>query len=418
MVADALARRKAANLQRQTMAWQRRPGRCRPASDQNGPWLVDLASNDYLALSFHPHVRQTAQQWLERWGAGAGASPLVCGWHEGAARLEQRLAHLKQAEGALLFNSGWQANACLLPALDQLSRLQTGQGLAVFNDRLNHASLHHGCAAAGVRQKRFRHNDVAHLATLLEHHQASLPAGERGGLKIIATESVFSMDGDRAPLHALRALADRWGALLLVDEAHATGVLGPNGTGLTCASALEGGVKTTNAPVKVDITLSTASKALGGAGAFITGSKALREWLVNSASGYVYSTAPPPAALGALEGALDLLPTAKLAQARAALGRNAELLRQQLHSAGFETGASSTHIVPVMAGSAEQALEMAVLLRDHGFFTVAIRPPTVPQGQARLRLSLNAALEDKDLEKLCTVLRMHCRPTGRQGRHG
>ncbi|WP_367160554.1 8-amino-7-oxononanoate synthase [Kozakia baliensis] len=346
---------------------------------RGGAPLLDFSSNDYLGLAFHPILRDRAADWAQRYGAGARASRLVSGTLEAHRQVEEKLAHFKQTEAALIFASGWQANAAIVPALLGLSKTQTGHPALVFTDRLNHASLHHGCAAAGVHQIRFRHNDLAHLEEQLVR-RADLP-----GLRFILTESVFSMDGDRADIAALQALADRYNAFLYLDEAHATGVLGPEGRGLSCGHG-------------VDLVMGTFSKALGGMGAYVAGSRALCDWLVNVCSGFIYSTAPSPPMLGAMDAALDIVPG--MNAERAALQARAQFLRAKLHEDGWETGPSSTQIVPVMIGETQRALAIATALEERGMLAIAIRPPTVPQGGARLRLALNATHHESDIEKL------------------
>ncbi|MDF7673425.1 8-amino-7-oxononanoate synthase [Acetobacteraceae bacterium ESL0709] len=348
----------------------------------NGKWLIDVASNDYLGLSHHSFLRKRAAEWAECYGTGSCASRLVNGTLDLHQQLEEKLARFKHNEAALLFATGWQANTSLIPALNILSRQSTGHDALIFADRLNHASLHMGCTAAAIRQHRFRHNDLNHLEALLTQ-EASRP-----GLKFIITESVFSMDGDRADIKALRTLADRFEAALYIDEAHATGVLGPDGQGLGCGLA--------------DITISTASKALGGMGAFITGSRELCDFLANFASGFVYSTALPPSVLGAIDAALELMPS--LESTRLALQHKAEFLRRELARIGAKTGLSTTQIIPVMVGEASNALTLAAYLREEGFFCTAIRPPTVPLHTARLRLALNAELTIDELRRLVSLL--------------
>lgn len=325
--------------------------------------LIDVASNDYLGLSRHPLLIERACAWTQRHGAGSRASRLVTGTSAELLALEEKLARFKGAEAALIFSSGYQLNSSVLPALFEL----TPQPL-VFTDRLNHASLHAGCQ--GLRQIRFRHNDLAHLAELLEKHP--------GECRFIVTESVFSMEGDRADVAELSALAARHGAHLYLDEAHATGVLGPQGKGLS-----EG---------RATITMGTLGKALGGAGAYVAGSQALIDWLVNRCAGFIYSTAPAPAALGALDAALDLVPT--LDAARVRLAQMGDALRAALQARGVDTLASSTQIVPAVLGDEARALAAAERLRAAGILVVAIRPPTVPAGSARLRFALSVALSD------------------------
>ncbi|TWA80314.1 8-amino-7-oxononanoate synthase [Azospirillum brasilense] len=350
---------------------------------RGGRTLLNFSSNDYLGLASHPLLVERAGDWARRWGAGATASRLVCGTLELHAEVEVKLARLKGTEAALLFNSGWQANAAVLPAL--FDRELLGGDALVFTDRLNHASLHHGCAAAGVRQIRFRHNDLDHLETLLTQR-----AGEPG-TRFIVTESVFSMDGDRADVPALAALAERHGAFLFLDEAHATGVLGPRGMGL---AALGGG--------RVDLAMGTFSKALGGFGAYVAGSRALCDYLVNRCGGLIYATALPPAVLGAMDAALDLVPT--LDAERARLQAMAERLRAAFDGLGIATAGSSTQIVPAMIGAEEDALALSRRLEERGILGIAIRPPTVPPGTSRLRFALSAAHTDADLETLVSAV--------------
>ncbi|MFJ0863886.1 aminotransferase class I/II-fold pyridoxal phosphate-dependent enzyme, partial [Bordetella bronchiseptica] len=333
----------------------------------DGRTLVNFSSNDYLGLARHPLLAERASLWATRHGAGAQASRLVCGNLDLHEQVEAKLARLKGTEAALLLASGWQANAAVLPALFKAAAAQ-GEP-QVYTDRLNHASLHHGCQAAGVRQIRFRHNDLAHLEHLLAE-RAGAP-----GARFIVTESVFSMDGDRADVPALAALAARHHAFLYLDEAHATGVLGPRGMGLAGL-----------APGGVDLAMGTFSKGLGSFGAYVAGSRALCDYLVNACSGFIYTTALPPAVLGAIDAALDLVP--RLDQARAALLGHGERLRASLAAQGIDCGASSTQIVPAIVGDAGHALALAAELERRGLLAVAIRPPTVPAGTSRLRIAL------------------------------
>jgi len=341
------------------------------------PRLIDVSSNDSLGLSRHPLLIERACAWTRRHGAGSRASRLVTGTTQDLLDLEARLAAFKGTEAALIFATGFQLNSSVLPALFEL-----GYKPLVFTDRLNHASLHAGCR--GMRQIRYRHNDLDHLDELLRTHP--------GELRFIVTESVFSMDGDRADVPALAALAQRHGAVLYLDEAHATGVLGPGGRGLAADAAGRGAV-----------VMGTLGKALGGAGAYVAGSRALIDWLVNTCAGFIYSTAPAPAALGALDAALDLAPT--LDTERARLTAMAQALRAALRERGFDTLASSTHIVPAVIGDEAAALAAAHQLEDAGVLAVAIRPPTVPAGTARLRFSLSAALSDAQFEAVLAAVR-------------
>ncbi|MCP1196680.1 8-amino-7-oxononanoate synthase [Acetobacter senegalensis] len=349
----------------------------------DGAVLVDFSSNDYLGLRTHPLLLERATQWGQRFGSGSGASRLVTGTCSGAEALENRLASLKGMEAACILSSGWQANATLVPALARLSVAVTGAPPTVLVDKLIHASLYHGCAAAGVRPVRFRHNDVSHLEALL--HKVEGP-----GLKIVLTESVFSMDGDRADMVALAAVCRANGAFLCVDEAHATGILGKEGKGLADGQA--------------DLVMGTFSKALGGMGAFVASSSAVCRWLENSGSGYIYSTAPSPMVLGAVEAALDLLSRPEMERVRVRVADLAERFRRHMQAGGLDTGPSSTQIVPVVVGREETALALSRSVEAAGFLAIAIRPPTVPPGACRLRVVLHAQHTVEQVDALAEAI--------------
>lgn len=344
----------------------------------DGRRLIDASSNDYLGLSQHPQVIARAAEWAQTHGAGAPSSRLVTGTRDITLAVEEKLAAFKGCEAALILNSGFQANATVIPALALLD------DTLIFSDALNHASLIHGCRAAKARTIVFRHNDLGHLEQLLQEH-----AGHTGR-RLIVTESVFSMDGDRSDLAALMQIAERHGAALYVDEAHSTGVLGPQGRGL---AAETGGV---------DVVMGTLGKAVGAFGAYIAGSRALIDYLVNRCSGFIYSTALPPAVLGAVDAALDLMP--QMDAERARLAANGQRLREALAAVGYDTLDSTTQIVPAIIGAEADALAAMRRLEDAGVLAVAIRPPTVPVGTSRLRLSLSAAISAPDMELLLAAV--------------
>ena len=354
----------------------------RRAVGQRPPLAIDVSSNDYLGLAHHPLLIERARAWAGR-GTGARASRLVTGTLDLHEQVEAKLARLKGTEAALLFASGWQANASVLAALFRMA----GPAL-VFTDRLIHASMHHGCNAAGVTQRRFRHNDLGHLAALLEEHEGA------PGRRFIVTESVFSMDGDQADVTALAALAGRHDAFLYLDEAHATGVLGHRGMGLSCGIA------------GVDLVMGTFSKAMGGFGAYVAGSRVLCDWLVNACSGFIHTTALPPPVLGAIDAALDVVPGmgAERARLMAAAGR----VRAALAAAGIATGGSTTQIVPAILGGERETLGWAEALRARGVLAIAIRPPTVPRGTSRLRLALSAGHSEAAIGMLIEALVATC----------
>jgi 8-amino-7-oxononanoate synthase len=349
--------------------------------DTSGRSLIDTSSNDYLGLSQHPLVKARAAEWAARHGAGAPASRLVTGTREITLAVEEKLAAFKGCEAALLFSSGFQANATVIPALGKLGAGDT----AIFSDALNHASIIHGARMARVKLEVFRHNDLEHLDDMLRQHS---------GRKLILTESVFSMDGDRADLAALVALAEGHGAALYVDEAHASGVLGPQGRGLAAECAQNGG--------GVDIVMGTLGKAFGAFGAYVAGSRALIDWLVNACPGFIYTTALPPAVLGAVDAALDLIPG--MDREREQLARNSQRLRDALALRNYDTLNSTTQIVPAVIGSEADALAAARRLEDAGILAIAIRPPTVAPGTSRLRLTLNSALGEDDMRQLLAAV--------------
>ncbi|MBF0159328.1 MAG: aminotransferase class I/II-fold pyridoxal phosphate-dependent enzyme, partial [Magnetococcales bacterium] len=250
--------------------------------------LIDFTSNDYLNLCHHPLLTARGCEWNQRWGNGSGASRLLSGHLALHEQVEEKLAHSKRTESALLFSSGFQANSTVLSAL--LDRQILGTTPLVFADRLNHASMHHGLHAAGVRQIRYRHRDMNHLETLLQR-RVNDPAP-----RFILSETVFSMDGDQADIAALIELKQRYHAFLYLDEAHATGLFGPDGFGLASCY-----------PGQVDLIMATCGKALGSFGAWVACSRMLKDYLINYCPGFIYTTALPPAVLGAIDAAIELI---------------------------------------------------------------------------------------------------------------
>src|SRR6476661_1146035 len=302
---------------------------------------VNLASNDYLGLRFRPALVERAAEGVRRYGAGSGASRLVTGNLELFAAIEGKVAKLKGKPAALVLASGFQANAAVLAAL--FDRAVLGAEPLVVADRLNHASMHFGCKAAGVREIRYRHGDAAHLAELLSQYQSdSRP-------RFILTESVFSVDGDVSPLDDIVRLARAHDACLIVDDAHATGILGRAGGGLSDGA---------------DIVIGTFSKALGSFGAYVACSVTMRDYLINRCGGLIYSTALPPQVLGAIDAALDLIPS--MDEDRAYVARLAARFRTGAAALGQDTGNSSTQIVPLIVGAPEAALQLSEALRERG----------------------------------------------------
>ena len=369
-----LARRQQAGQMRSLRTWDPCSG-ARVRAD--GRELVNFSSNDYLGLASHPLVRTRAIEFVERYGAGATAARLICGSQPGFAQVEQTLARLKQTERALVLNSGYQANVSLLPTLVDRRAL-------ILLDRLCHNSLVQGAVLGRCRMRRYHHGDLDHLRALLLES-----AGEEHSRRVIVTESVFSMDGDVSDIDALVELAGEFDALLVIDEAHATGVLGERGMGLTCGKG-------------VDVCIGTFGKALGSFGAYVACGEKLWEYLVNCCPGFIYTTALPPAVLGAVDAALELVPQMD-AQRRTLLG-HADYLRGALREQGWDTGTATVQIVPLMVGAEDEALALNAYLEKNGILAVAIRPPTVEPGRARIRLALSTLHQRSDLDMLIELL--------------
>lgn len=346
--------------------------------EAEGRTLVNFCSNDYLGLSRHPLLKQRAIEFMERYGSGSTASRLICGTLDCFARVENRLAELKETEAALILNSGFQANISIIPALADRHSL-------ILSDQLNHRSLIEGALLSRCRVLQFQHNDLDHLRDLLKQNR------DKGHSRIlIVTESVFSMDGDRSDIDALVALASEFDAFLIIDEAHATGVMGKRGMGLTCGK-------------KVDLTIGTFGKACGSFGSYVACSARVRDYLVNCCSGFIYTTALPPAIIGTIDAALDIIPT--LEKERHELLCKADFLRASLHELGWDTSNSSTQIIPMIIGGEQDTLDLSEWLESRGILATAIRPPTVEKGQARIRLTLCTFHDQEQIDHLVETIR-------------
>jgi glycine C-acetyltransferase/8-amino-7-oxononanoate synthase len=344
----------------------------------DGEPVLLLCSNNYLGFAEHPRVREAAADAAMRWGVGAGASRLVSGTMTIHEQLERRLAEFEGTEACVLFGSGYHANIGVLGALGSAGR-------TIFSDGLNHASIIDGCRLARADVFVYRHCDLDHLRWGLR---------EQGGEgAVIVTDSVFSMDGDVAPLAGIVELARRHGALVVVDEAHATGALGPGGRGAVAEAGLEG---------EVDVLVGTLSKALGSYGGYVCTRREIAELLVNSARALIFSTAPPPPAVAAAQAALELL----IEQPRRPqkLQAAAATLRRELDAARVPTPEGRTQIVPVIVGDPDDTVRLSEALLARGAFAQAIRPPTVPAGSSRLRLTVMTSHTASDLRAAATAL--------------
>ncbi len=343
-----------------------------------GRELLNLTSNNYLGLAGDRRVVEGAMEAARVYGASVSASRLLCGSTPLHEELEGRLAALKGAEAALLYSSGYLANLGVLTALAR-------PGDAIFSDALNHASIIDGCRLSGAETRVYRHRDADHLAELLR----ATPARRR----LIVSETVFSMDGDIAPLPALAELARAHDAVLVLDEAHATGALGPNGEGALARSGLDAeGV----------VVVGTLSKALASAGGFVAASATVIDYLVNRSRPFIFNTALPPASVGAALAALDVV--AAEPERRARLDALAARLREGLADAGHPPSGSETAIVPLLLGSADAALAAERRLREAGILSRAIRPPTVPEGTARIRFNLIATHTEGDIDRVLAAV--------------
>jgi 8-amino-7-oxononanoate synthase len=346
----------------------------------DGRPVLNFSSNDYLGLSNDPRLKQAACRAVEASGVGAGASRLICGNMGTHERLEEELALFKNTPSALLFSCGYMANIGILQALmDRRS--------VVLSDRLNHASIIDGIILSRAKFLRYPHADIQALEETLKN----LPAGT---VKLIVTDTVFSMDGDRAPLKDIVELSGRYGAGLMVDEAHAFGVLGPHGGGL---------VEELGLGDRVDVQMGTLSKAAGCYGAYVCGKKTLREYLVNKCRSFIYTTALPPALAESARVALriirDDVPLRRKLQA------SSDDLRVKLKALGFDGMNSTTPIIPILVKESSRAQAMSRKLLEQGIYVPAIRPPTVPEGTARLRITVTAAHTQEDFDRLLQTLK-------------
>ncbi|MCE0521518.1 MAG: 8-amino-7-oxononanoate synthase [Methylacidiphilales bacterium] len=352
------------------------------ATDVMSKDMLNFAANDYLGLSHHPLLIEAARQATAQRGAGAGASRLVTGTDSAVLALEEHLAAWKEKEAALVFSSGYAAALGAIPAL-------VGRGDTVILDKLSHASLIDAARLSGATVRTFPHNNTARLETLL----AKISSGKTRTL--IVTESIFSMDGDAAPLRELVELKERFGAWLLVDEAHATGLYGATGAGLLAEAGLS---------ARVEIVMGTLSKALGSVGGYIAGSRALIDWLVNRARSFIYSTALPPGVIAASRAAVDLARGPEGVALRDRLRKNIGHFQAGLPPGWKNKALSASAIQPLIRGEASAALQLAATLRKSGFLIPAIRYPTVPRHAARLRVTLSAAHATTDIDALNQAL--------------
>lgn len=344
-----------------------------------GKQYCNFSSNNYLGLAAHPQMKQSAKEAIEKYGCGGTSSRLVAGTLDLHVELEEKIAKFKQKESALIFPSGYQANVGIISTL-------FGEGDCIIMDRLNHASLWDAAKISKARVFVYAHRDMNALEKVLSRAKSYRR-------KVVVTDSVFSMDGDFAPLPEIVKLSKQHGALVFVDEAHATGIFGENGGGLCEHFAVE---------KEVDIVMGTLSKALGSQGAFVCAAKELIEYLINKSRAFIYTTALAPASTAASIKAIELIKNESWR--RKTLIENSNKLRNALKKSGFDVVASESQIIPLMAGRVNTALELSKKLFENGIFAPAIRPPTVPENECRLRFSLTTEHTEEDIRKLEAAL--------------
>ncbi|MBI5747962.1 MAG: 8-amino-7-oxononanoate synthase [Nitrospinae bacterium] len=338
-----------------------------------GREVILLSSNNYLGLASHPEIKKAAVSAIEKFGCGSGASRLISGSMELHKELEEKIASFKKTESAILFNSGYTANLGVLSSI-------CGKGDVIFCDKLNHASIIDGCLLSGAELKRYPHKDIDALEKFLK---------KSSGFKkrLIVTDGIFSMDGDIAPLKAIVLLAKRYSAILMVDDAHATGILGKNGRGTGEYFGLND---------SIDIIMGTLSKAVGSFGGFVAGRKKLIEFLINRARSFIYTTSLPPSVIASSIAAIDIIE--KGDDLRDLLWKNVRYLKDGLKNIGFDIMGSESQIIPVFVGDTHRAVEMSQMLLKEGVFVQGIRPPTVPHGKSRLRVTVMATHSKADLD--------------------
>ena len=340
-----------------------------------GRELFDFSSNDYLGLAGHSELKQAAEEAIEEVGTSSSASRLLSGDLEIHHRLEERVARFKGKESALVFNSGYQANVGIISSLCK-------RGDVIFSDRLNHASIIDGILLSGTKFFRFLHNDPNHLEHLLKKYR------DKFRNCLIVTETIFSMDGDRSPLKEIASLKEKYNCMIIVDEAHATGIFGKEGSGVVEEEGLAN---------RIDLIMGTFGKALGSFGAYVAASKKIIEYLINTCRSFIYSTALPPSVVAANLASLELV--RKEPFRRETLLANASYFRKELMEKGLKVKGSS-QIVPLTIGDIDETIRLCTKLQERGYWVLPIRPPTVPVGESRIRFSLTYHHSQEVLQKL------------------
>lgn len=353
----------------------------------DGKRVLNLSSNNYLGLSRHPRLKEAAIAAIERYGVGAGASRLVSGHTKIIKELEERIAGFKSTESALVFGSGYLTNIGVIPSI-------MDEGDLILADRLNHASIFEGCRISRARLLVYRHKDMDQLEYILKRYSSYRK-------KLVITDGIFSMDGDIAPLKEIISIAKRFGAMVMVDDAHATGVIGRTGRGTIEYLGVGDGA---------DIQMGTLSKAIGCYGGFIAGERSLVDYIINRARSFIFTTALPPSIAAAAIAALDIIEDTPGLRER--LWENREYYYKAVASLGFDTGRSESQIIPIMIGDEKRGLELSKRLLELGVYAPAIRPPTVPKGTTRIRTTLMATHKKDEIDIGIKALRVAGREFG------
>ncbi len=375
-IKDALDKRKEEHRFRALKSLEPVFGTSRVLSD--GKELINFCSNDYLGLSSHSEVIQRSNDFLQKYGAGSGASRLVSGTLDIHRQLEEKFARVLGLESVLIFNSGFQANTSVLSSLADRNSL-------ILADKKCHNSLIQGAILSRAEFKRFNHNDLGHLGELLQEG-----AKKEYNRIWVVSETVFSMDGDQCDIEGLIQLSEKYDALFYSDDAHALGVLGEKGLGLNFGKK------------GIDISLGTFGKAFGSFGAFVGCSSEMKDYLINFCSGFIYTTALPPSVIGALDASLDLIP--EMETERNKLLGHISYLKSRLKELGFSTGDSTSQIIPIIIGDEKNTLQLSEYLEENGILASAIRPPTVEQGASRIRVTVTLNHTEEDIHHLINTL--------------
>ena len=350
--------------------------------------LINFSSNNYLGLAGDPVLKEAACKATEKYGCSSTASRLMCGNLALNEELEKRIAGFKRTEAALIFSSGYMANIGVISAL-------MGRQDVIFADKYNHASLVDGCVLSRAKLIRYPHKDIGSLEQILKNTG-------KYGRRLIVTDSVFSMDGDIAPLPEIIELSNTYGCMVMIDDAHATGVLGRTG---------RGSVEYFGIPEEdVDIHMGTFGKALGSFGAYVAGSRRLVDFLINRARSFIFSTALPPSVIGSVIAAISILERDNTRIKT--LNKNASYFRNQLQKEGFNILDTKTQIIPLIVGENEKAIQLSKFLMQNGIFAVAIRPPSVPLNTARIRFSITAAHSKEELGYTIEIIKKAAKKFG------